>query len=234
MKKVIILAAFFVIAAAVFYFLKPPKEDNTEKVKTASYFVDSTPTSGEVYAAQPINVTLNFSRDLTGESTLSVSDQSGSNIGDGNLKIEDNLTALKMDLKDSLPNGLYKVNYNACFAKGCERGEYDFTIDSKLKKDFTDMRGKKEITVKMYDFEFENKMIIVSAGTKVVWENNGEEIHFVNTETHPEHTYFPQQNSLEIKSGETFSATFLKPGQYNYHCSAHVPQGMLGSIIVSN
>ena len=58
--------------------------------------------------------------------------------------------------------------------------------------------------------------------------------HFINTESHPEHTYFPEQSSTEIKKGGDFSLVFEKPGQYNYHCSAHVPQGMLGSIIVAN
>lgn len=85
----------------------------------------------------------------------------------------------------------------------------------------------------MKDIAFQQARVIISPGTKVTWVNDESIGHFVNTETHPEHTYFVSQNSREVSQGESFTTTFDIPGQYNYHCSAHVPEGMLGSIVVA-
>jgi plastocyanin len=88
------------------------------------------------------------------------------------------------------------------------------------------------VTVHLNELAFQEAKIMLSPGTRVTWVNDEGVGHFVNTETHPEHTYFTPQNSRELKQGESFTVSFDTPGQYNYHCSAHVPQGMLGSILV--
>ena len=55
--------------------------------------------------------------------------------------------------------------------------------------------------------------------------------HYVNTDSHPGHTYFPVQNSASIAKGQYYSTTFVTAGQYNYHCSANYPE-MVASLIV--
>jgi len=206
-----------------------------DKQLKSPHFVDSTPLHEEIYAAQPINITINFNFDVAVGSKISVTSTDNKEWTDGNVVIEDNNTVLKFALKSGMLDGLYKVTYYACWPdKSCHDGEFSFAIDSSKKTVYTDMRNQTSVTVSMKDFNFEPRQIIISPGTKVTWSNEGSFGHFVNTETHPEHTYFPEQNSREVASGESFSTTFQIPGQYNYHCSAHVPQNMLGSIVVVN
>jgi plastocyanin len=133
-----------------------------------------------------------------------------------------------------MPDGEYQVRYKACWPdKSCHDGQFSFAIDSSKQAEYQDMRGQSEVTIHMKDLMFQQSRILISPGTKVTWVNDEPVGHFVNTETHPEHTYFTPQNSREIKHSESFTTTFDLPGQYNYHCSAHVPEGMLGSIVVS-
>lgn len=203
------------------------------QVKSA-HFVDSTPLHGEVYAAQPINITINFNFDLGEGSRIRVHSASGQEWQAGEADIEDGRTALTVPLKAGMPDGNYAVDYTACWPdKSCHDGKFSFAVNSAQRTSYTDLRGQKEIAVPMKEIAFVPSKIIISPGTKVIWVNNDNVGHYVNTETHPEHTYFPSQNSREIPAGQSFTATFTAPGQYNYHCSAHVPEGMLGSIIVA-
>ncbi len=55
--------------------------------------------------------------------------------------------------------------------------------------------------------------------------------HYVNTDSHPAHTYYPAQNSNALKQGDQFVAPFTQPGIYPYHCSAHAGV-MTGTILV--
>jgi plastocyanin/methionine-rich copper-binding protein CopC len=197
------------------------------------HFLDSTPLAGEVYAAQPINVTLNFNFDLAPGSSISVRSADGQAWEEGTAVIEDVNTALKVPLRPSMPDGSYEVRYTACWPdRSCHDGRFSFAIDSRQQSEYRDLRGQDEVTVHLNELAFQEAKIMLSPGTRVTWVNDEGVGHFVNTETHPEHTYFTPQNSRELKQGESFTVSFDTPGQYNYHCSAHVPQGMLGSILV--
>ena len=201
--------------------------------KKSPHFLDSTPLHGETYAAQPINITLNFDFDLALGSSVSVKkDSSEWTIGE--VRIENNKTALKKELKQGMSDGEYIVNYSACWPdKSCHEGSFSFKIDSKLKSEFLDMKGKSEVTIDMKEIKFVSQKVLISPGTKVTWINSDQVEHFVNTETHPAHTYFTSQNSRGLAKGQTYSTTFIKLGQYNYHCSAHA-SSMIGSIVVLN
>lgn len=237
--KLLVVAAVLVAVIAIGGFIysakkTPVSQLSDGQIKTP-HFVDSTPLHNETYAVQPVNVTANFNFDLAPGSQISVTSTNNQEWSDGEVLIEDNKTALKKDLKQSMTDGDYKVKYKTCWAdRSCHDGQFMFKVDSTKKSEYQDVRGKKEVTVDMKDIKFKENKIIISPGVKVTWSNNDSVGHYVNTETHPEHTYFPGQNSQEISQGETYSVTLQTPGQYNYHCSAHVPEGMLGSIIVSN
>lgn len=243
MKKLVIftLGAIVLASVAIFSFLQNSKSSLSKNHQAKSdqsklsHFLDSTPLDSEIYAKQPINVTLNFDTDLVAVSSISVSSSNNSEVTIGDVKIEDNNTVLKKDLKSNLSDGPYTVKYKACFASGpCSDGKISFWIDSEKISQYQDLRSKKNVSISMKDLKFNPEKIIISPDTIVVWTNDDTVDHFVNTETHPEHTYFPQQNSKELKNGNNYSLTFDMPGQYNYHCSAHVPEGMLGSIIVAD
>lgn len=211
---------------------KNPVSREGEQIR-APNFVDSTPQHDEIYAAAPVNITINFNQDTVPGSKISVLDANRLEWAEGEVLIEGTNTILKQGLKLGMPDGNYFINYTACWADGsCRDGQFKFSIDFSGKWEYQDLRGLSEVVVKMRDFKFDGPKIIISPATRVTWINEDSVGHYVNTETHPQHTYFPTQNSREIKSGESFETIFDTVGQYNYHCSAHWP-GMVGSIIVS-
>jgi plastocyanin len=85
--------------------------------------------------------------------------------------------------------------------------------------------------VSMSEIRFTPAHIRVSRGTKITWRNDESVGHYVNTDAHPSHTYFPDQNSKFLKQDDTFVLTLNTPGIYPYHCSAHAA-AMKGSILV--
>ena len=102
-------------------------------------------------------------------------------------------------------------------------------IDSELLEDFTDLRGTKEVTIKMKYISFDIPKIIINIGTTVTWVNLEDAGHYINSDPHPGHNYYPEQNSSLLSKGDSYSLTFDMQGIYPYHCSAHYStmQGMI-------
>jgi plastocyanin len=226
-------AIAIVSLTAALLLLSPGCGNSGAEVK-APRFNDSTPSAGAVYAAQPINITLNFSVDLVAESSaISVKSSDGEEWASGPVLIEDQNTAMKRELDQGMPEGDYAVSYRAALANGNEGdGRFSFSIDNTLRAKYVDLKGRAQVTIRMMHLKFDPEYAVVSPGTTVTWINEEAAPHFVNTETHPEYTYYPPMNSTELAQGQGFSLELETPGQYDYHCSLHHPQGMLGSIIV--
>lgn len=234
-RTMAVVVAVALLVGGVWYWQQQQATQNSDQQIKSPHFLDSTPLHDEVYAAQPINLTINFDFDLAEGSAITVRSADGQEWQDGTTVIEDAQTALKVPLRHGMPNGQYHVEYTACWPdNSCHEGRFSFAIDSRRQSEYQDHRGQKEITIIMKDLAFHKPKILISPGTTLTWINDDTVGHFVNTETHPEHTYFVPQNSREMSQGESFTTTFDMPGQYNYHCSAHVPEGMLGSIVVSD
>lgn len=235
-SKILLVCSIIILAILVLVNTKKlsqqPVGREGEQVR-APNFVDSTPQHGEIYAAAPVNITVNLNQDIVPGSKISVLDANRAQWAEGEVLIEGTNTILKRGLRPGMSDGNYIVNYTTCRTDGaCHDGQFKFSIDSSGKSEYQDLRGQSEVTVKMRDLKFDAAKIIISSATRVTWINEDADGHYVNTQTHPGHTYFPIQNSSEIKSGESFEAIFVTVGQYNYHCSRHYPE-MVGSIIVS-
>src|SRR3989344_7856165 len=133
------------------------RQQNTQpdqQVKSP-HFLDSTPLHGEVYAAQPINATLNFDFDLADGSTIIIRSADGQEWQNGAATIEDAQTALKVPLKQGMSDGRYQVMYTACWPdKSCHDGQFSFSIDSSRQSEYEDLRGQKEIIIHMKDIAF--------------------------------------------------------------------------------
>jgi len=135
-------------------------------------------------------------------------------------------------MEQDSPDGLYTVSYKACWPDGsCHDGHFQFIIDRTKAGTYTDLRNKTEVGVKLPGIAFKPQLIRISKGTKVIWMNEDDVDHYVNTDAHPSHTYYPVQNSKALKKGDVFSLTFDGVGIYPYHCSAH-GASMNGSIVV--
>jgi plastocyanin len=80
------------------------------------------------------------------------------------------------------------------------------------------------IEVKIDNFSFGSMKLTVSAGTTVTWINNDDVPHTVVSD---DKTTF---RSKALDTGDKFSYTFTKPGEYPYFCSVH-PK-MMAEVVV--
>ncbi|MGH2558083.1 MAG: cupredoxin domain-containing protein [Thermomicrobiales bacterium] len=83
-------------------------------------------------------------------------------------------------------------------------------------------RAQGTVSVSIIDNAFDPGSITVTAGTTVVWTNNGAVAHTVTGDGF---------DSGTVDSGGTYSLTFDTPGTYDYVCTIH--SGMAGSVIVT-
>ncbi len=204
-----------------------------EKPKKSAHYESNTPEHGAVLPAPPINVVINFNFDLVKPSEIKILGN-GKDYGIGETNIDENQLALRREFDVTAPEGKYRVEYKACWPDGsCHTGYFEFAIDATALKvgEYFDLRGKKEVLVSMQDVTFNPRVILVDKGTKIFWKNEDSVTHYINTDSHPAHTYFQAQNSKALKQGEVFSLVFDKPGAYPYHCSAHA-ETMRGLIVV--
>lgn len=198
----------------------------------AAHFVDSSPMHGEVFRQAPEAIVINFNFNLHQKSSVSVT-RDGAAVTTGKATIDSNQLAMRATLGGNASDGLYLVSYKACWPDGsCHDGQFAFQVDSKKAAAYQDMTGKAEVAIPLENLKFNPSDIVVSRGTKVTWTNRDSVVHFVNTDPHPSHNVLPALNSQAINQGQSFSFTFNDPGEWGYHCSAHVPQGMVAHIIV--
>ncbi len=78
-------------------------------------------------------------------------------------------------------------------------------------------------TVALYDDRFEPATITVAPGATVRWTNRGAHKHTVTSAT-------GGWDSGDLAPGQLYSATFTRPGTYEYFCRHH--KDMKGTIIV--
>jgi plastocyanin len=78
-------------------------------------------------------------------------------------------------------------------------------------------------SVKITDTAFDPKELTVTPGTTVRWTNNDNHVHTVTSSK-------GDWDSGDIQVGRDFSATFTKPGTFEYYCKHH--PDMKGTIVV--
>jgi plastocyanin len=158
--------------------------------------------------------------------------QNGQDYGVGETIIDANKLSMRRNFQNDAPDGVYTVTYNACWPdKSCHDSNFQFAINRVAIEKALDLRNKSEVEIDLVDIKFKPEIIRVSPGTTVLWTNSDEVEHYINTDSHPAHTYFPSQNSKSLSKGDSYSVTFAHPGVYPYHCSAHAGT-MAGRIIV--
>ncbi len=236
--NLIILLVITVSAAGLLVFKRYITPDNQffPEIK-ASRVVDTVPSHQEIFAATPVNIVINTDVD-TFDSHIDL--QKGSQEYPISIdRTKDSKTTLRGLIGKNLEEGTHLVKYSldytsSNYANGANRrkGQFSFTIDSSKKADYKDLTGQKEVTIDMGNLKFSPDKIIISPGTKVNWVNKDSVEHFINTDPHPSHNYYPNQNSLDISPTGNYAVTFTQVGEYPYHCSAHYPDGMTGRIIV--
>jgi len=216
----------------------PPTNQQTGKMQfvfenpqKSAHYESNTPAHASVLVGVPINVVIDFNFDLAKPSEIKIL-KDGKDSGVGETLIDDSKLAMRRNMAVNSPDGLYKVEYKACWPDGsCHDGNFQFAIDRSLSGGFSDMTGKKEVEIKLSQIMFDPQNIKVSRGTKVTWVNDDSVEHYVNTDSHPAHTYYTGQNSEGLAQGDSYSIVFDKAGIYPYHCSVHA-DNMVGNILV--
>ena len=79
--------------------------------------------------------------------------------------------------------------------------------------------------VAMVDNRFQPGRITVPAGTAVIWENNGANVHTVSAQN-------GSFDSGAIPPGKAFTFSFDQPGEYAFLCRQHLLNGMTGVVTV--
>lgn len=205
---------------------------NFNNPKKSAHYESNTPQHGAVLAGVPVNVLINFNFDLAKPSEISTKNN-GKEYGVGGTVIDNNKLAMRRNIDPAAPDGVYMVSYNACWPDGsCHDGSFEFAIDKSKSTSFRDLTNQKEVTISMSQIMFDPIDIIISKQTKVTWVNDDDTTHYVNTDSHPAHTYFLEQNSKALNKGDLYSVTFDQAGIYPYHCSAHEAT-MKGNILVN-
>lgn len=194
------------------------------------HFVTSTPAHESILAAAPINIVIDFNFDLSPKSVVTATLQ-GKEYTTGQTTVDSSKLTLRRTFDVTAPDGFYVVKYSACWPDNtCHDGVFQFVIDRTKAASFNDQRGKSEVTVNLKDIAFSPIKLRLSRGTKVTWVNGDLVGHYINTDSHPAHSYFEKQNSKLINTGESYSLTFNQVGAFPYHCSAHTK--MTADIIV--
>lgn len=210
--------------------------------KKSAHYEANVPEHGSVLAGTPINVVINFNFDLAKPSEILVYSSGVKNptsgttspvgIATGETIIDENRLSMRRAIDPKSPDDKYTVDYKACWPDGsCHDGSFQFAIDRAHSKTFDNQTGKKEVTINLSQTKFVPQNIKISKGTKVAWVNNDSVDHYVNTDPHPGHNYYPSQNSKLLKKGESYSLTFAQTGIYPYHCSTHA-SNMIGNLLV--
>ena len=76
-------------------------------------------------------------------------------------------------------------------------------------------------TVTMTDEGFSPSEVTISKGTKVIWVNEGENLHWPASDFHPTHGIYPEFDPLKgINPGGEWSLV-LKIGKWYYHDHLH-------------
>ena len=78
-------------------------------------------------------------------------------------------------------------------------------------------------TVKIANFTFQAPIVTVKRGATVTWTNDDDIPHTVTADD-------KSFKSRVLDSGQSFSFTFAKPGEFGYFCSLH--PHMTGKVIV--
>ncbi|OGM25883.1 hypothetical protein A2962_00495 [Candidatus Woesebacteria bacterium RIFCSPLOWO2_01_FULL_39_61] len=210
--------------------------------KKAAHYESNTPEHGAILAGAPVFVVINFNFDLAAPSEIIVYSSGVKNpktgttspidITSGKTTIDANKLSMRRAIIPDAPDDFYTVDYKACWADGsCHDGQFQFKIDRTQAANFVDMTGQDEVTINLRNFAFNPAKIRVSKATKVTWVNQDNVVHTVNTDSHPAHSYYPDQNSRNLSKGDTYSVTFSQPGIYPYHCTPHA-NTMKGQILV--
>jgi plastocyanin len=99
-----------------------------------------------------------------------------------------------------------------------------FAFSSGLDRAMAANAASQTATVEIKDMKYEPKVLTVTAGTTVTWDNVDDMPHTVTDKNRV-------FRSAGLDTGDKFSYTFTTPGEFNYFCTIH--PYMTGKVVVT-
>jgi plastocyanin len=90
---------------------------------------------------------------------------------------------------------------------------------------FSNETGKRSVDIAATDNDFTPVYVVVSADTKVTWDNEGRNAHNV---VPVDKGSFTGVVTSDFGPGQVYTTTFDTPGDYPYYCSIHGTKNMNG------
>ena len=105
-------------------------------------------------------------------------------------------------------------------------------IPIEIPDDALDWTGRGAVGIDVQDNAFDQRVVVVSAGTELTWTNQGRNEH--NVRPAIEGAFDPISATALAMKGDSASRVFAEPGDYPYFCSLHgtATNGQTGRIIV--
>ena len=181
-KYLYILLIVILLVSGFFIFGNKPQVENIvskdgkvsftfSNPKKSAHYESNTPAHGSVLAAVPLNIVINFNFDLSTKSSISITDINNVEYGTGDTLVDSNKLTLRRLVSSTLPDGIYSVNYSACWPdNSCHKGYFQFAIDRSLALDYLELRDRPELEISLSDLAFKPMNIRISAGTKITWK----------------------------------------------------------------
>src|SRR4051794_39702556 len=112
----------------------------------------------------------------------------------------------------------------SCGGSGTGSSHPGSTVDVPASK-FSKETGKRSVDVPTTDNEFDPSYLVISAGTKVTWDNEGRNAHNV---VPVDKGSFKGVVTSDFGPGQAYTTTFDQAGDYPYYCSLHGTKTLAG------
>jgi plastocyanin len=109
-------------------------------------------------------------------------------------------------------------------SSGSGAGHPGATVNVPASK-FSKETGKRSVDIAATDNEFAPVYVVVSADTKVTWDNEGRNAHNV---VPVDKGSFTGVGTSDFGPGQVYTTSFDTPGDYPYYCSIHGTKNMNG------
>lgn len=98
--------------------------------------------------------------------------------------------------------------------------------------DALDWTGQRAVDIDIQDNAFDQRVVVITAGTEITWTNQGRNEH--NVRPAIEDAFESISAAALAEKGDSASLVFPEPGDYPYFCSLHgtATNGQTGRIIV--
>lgn len=83
---------------------------------------------------------------------------------------------------------------------------------------FVDMTGKDRVEIKIVDNEFQPRYVTITAGTTVVWTNEGRNLHNIKS---VDEGVIAVSADTQLINGKSLDAAFANEGDAAYFCTLH-------------